>query len=480
MGIIEIRLSFKGASSMDLFKDFLQLCQKQFYWKKSSRILLAVSGGVDSMVLLDLMKRLPKELKPWFAVVHVNHQLREASVKEAVFLEQFCQQAEIPFFMTKWETSQHPKASTEEAAREFRYAFFKTVFAEQQATHLLTAHHGDDQIETILMRLVRGGSLESMAGIKAVRSFSSGLLVRPLLPYTKEQLYQYSNEQQLHYFEDETNQSSVYTRNRYRNQVIPLLKEENPQLVSHFSDFSTDLQDVLAVAQIEVQRQLKRISKKAADGSLQLDRKGYLEMDQSLQRLIVQELLMMVYRQGDQLFQRQHIQAVHDLLTSPHPNGQIDLPGQWIAKRRYDTLFFTLPESVEVSMKEAKELHLGKWIHLPQGGKVGLFTADTFLDIEPQQVIWMNADSVELPLVIRRRKPGDRMSLKGTGGTKKIKDVLIDQKVPLDQRDELRVVCDAEGKVLCFLGYKDSRLSIERETDTIQYILIHSQNGNES
>src|SRR5690606_27072910 len=152
-------------------------------------------------------------------------------------------------------------------------------------------------------------------------------------------LYQYSDEQQLHYFEDETNQSSVYTRNRYRNQVIPLLKEENPQLVPHFSDFSTDLQDVLAVAQIEVQRQLKRISKKTTDGRLQLDRIRYLEMDQSLQRLVVQELLMMVYQQGDQLFQRQHIQAVHDLLISPHPNGQIDLPGQWIAKRRYDTLF---------------------------------------------------------------------------------------------------------------------------------------------
>lgn len=465
---------------MDLFREFLQLCQKQFYWKKSSRILLAVSGGVDSMVLLDLMKRLPNELKPWFAVVHVNHQLREASVHEAAFLEQFCQQAEIPFFMTKWETSQHPKASTEEAAREFRYAFFKKVFTEQQATHLLTAHHGDDQIETILMRLVRGGSLESMAGIKAVRPFSSGLLVRPLLPYMKEQLYQYSEEQQLRYFEDETNQSSVYTRNRYRNQVIPLLKEENPQLVPHFSDFSTDLQDVLAVAQIEVQRQLKRISKKAADGGFQLDRKEYLKLDKSLQRLVVQELLVKVYQHKDQLFQRQHIKAVHDLLISPHPNGQIDLPGQWIAKRRYDTLFFALPELVEVSVEEAKELHLGEWIHLPQGGKVGLFTADTFLDIGHQQVMWMNADSIQLPLVIRRRKPGDRISLKGTGGTKKIKDVLIDQKVPLEQRDELRVVCDDEGKMLCFLGYKDSRLSIERETDTIQYILIHSQNGNES
>lgn len=465
---------------MDLFKDFLKLCQKQFYWKKSSRVLIAVSGGVDSMVLLGLMQRLPNEWKPWFAVVHVNHQLREASMKEAVFLEQFCQQAEIPFFMTKWETSQHPRVSVEEAAREFRYGFFKKVFIDQQATHLLTAHHGDDQIETILMRLVRGGALESMAGIKDVRPFLYGFLVRPLLSYTKEQLYQYSEEQQLRYFEDETNHSLMYTRNRYRNQVVPLLKEENPQLVPHFADFSKDLQDVLAVARGEIKRQLEHISKTTADGNLQLARIGYLQLDDSLQRLVMQEVLMTVYQHENQAFQRLHLQAVHDLLVSPHPNGQIDLPGQWIAKRSYDTLVFGPPELSEVPLEDAKELRLGEWVRLPQGGKVGVFPADTLLESNGQKVIWLDADSIKFPLTVRRRRPGDRMSLKGTKGTKKIKDVLIDQKVPLKQRDELRIVCDANGEVVCFLGYKDSRLSIERETDTIQYILIHSQNGDES
>lgn len=465
---------------MDLFADFLKQCEKQLYWTKSSRVLVAVSGGVDSMVLLDMLQRLPDDMKPWFGVVHVNHQLRDASIDEAEFLEELCQEAGIPFFMAKWDTRQQPRANLEEAARTFRYSFFKEVFIKQEATHLLTAHHGDDQIETILMRLVRGGMLESMAGIKTARPFLAGTLVRPFLTYTKEQLYQYSEEHQLRYFEDETNYGLDYARNRYRNQVIPLLKQENPQLVPHFANFSTDLQDALAVAQIEVKRQLKHICKKLPDGNWVMDRESYLHLETSLQRLVMQQLLMEVYIGGKQQFQRQHIQDLHGLMVSEKPNGQIDLPGKWIAKRSYDTLTFSPCIEDKVVSETAMELQLGEWVHLPQGGKIGLFNAETYQKSNNQKMIWLDAASVELPLTIRRRQPGDRMSLKGTTGTKKIKDMLIDQKVPLEQRDELRIVCDAKGDVICFLGYKDSALSIERETDTIQYILIHHQNGEES
>lgn len=465
---------------MDLLADFLKQYEKQLYWNKSSRVLLAVSGGVDSMVLLDMLQRLPDDVKPWFGVVHVNHQLRDASIDEAEFLEELCQKAGIPFFMAKWDTRQQPRANLEEAARTFRYSFFKEVFIEQKATHLLTAHHGDDQIETILMRLVRGGLLESMAGIKTARPFLAGTLVRPFLTYTKEQLYQYSEEHQLRYFEDETNHGLDYARNRYRNQVIPLLKQENPQLVPHFANFSTDLQDALAVAQIEVDRKLKHICKKLPDGSWVMDRKSYLHLESSLQRLVMQQLLMEVYIGGKQQFQRQHIQDLQDLMVSEKPNGQIDLPGKWIAKRSYDTLTFSPCIENKAVSKAAMELQLSEWVHLPQGGKIGLFNAKTCQKSNDQKMIWLDAASVELPLTIRRRQPGDRMSLKGTTGTKKIKDMLIDQKVPLEQRDELRIVCDAKGDVICFLGYKDSALSIERETDTIQYILIHDQNGDGS
>lgn len=465
---------------MDLLADFLKQCQKQLYWNNSSRVLVAVSGGVDSMVLLDMMRQLPNDIKPWFGVVHVDHQLRKASIHEAEFLEQLCRKENIPFFMAKWDKRQQPKANLEEAARKFRYAFFRDVFAEQQATHLLTAHHGDDQIETILMRLVRGGSLESMAGIKAARPFLTGKLVRPFLSYTKEQLYEYSTEHELQYFEDESNHSLAYTRNRYRNQVIPLLKQESPQLVPHFANFSSDLQDALAVAQIEVNRQLAIISKKLPAGNWVMDRKPYLHLEARLQRLVLQQLLMEVYRGGDQQFQRQHIHDLHDLVTSDKPNGQIDLPGKWLAKRRYDTLTFSPFIESKVVFEPDRKLELGEWVHLPQGGKVGLFPAEMDQKSRGQRAIWLDAASIQLPLTIRRRQAGDRMSLKGSIGTKKIKDILIDRKVPLEQRDELRIVCDATGDVICFLGFKDSRLSIERETDTIQYILIHDPNGDES
>lgn len=465
---------------MDVFADFLKSCVNEQYWQKNARLLLAVSGGVDSMVLLDMIQSLPEEVRPWFSVLHVNHQLREASDKEEQYVKNLCQTAGIPFSSAKWPKEQHPVSNTEEAARNFRYAFFKAQMQQQQATHLVTAHHGDDQAETILMRLVRGGSLESMTGIKPIRSFASGKLVRPLLPYTKSALYAYSKQHQVHYFEDETNQSSAYTRNRYRNQVLPILKEENGRLVNQFAQFASDLEDVLQVAHAESRRLLKQLVYQNTDGEWELDRVSFAQMDASRQRLVIEELLQRLYSQETTPFQRNHIQGIQELALSAKPNGQLDLAGKWHVRRVYDRIVFSTRGKKDPLVLAPYELQLNHWLELPQGGRIGLFQEEPEFTLANTKVIWLNAEKVQLPLKVRQRQPGDRMTLKGSGGTKKINRILIDQKVLPEQRDELRVVCDSKGEVITFLGYKDSQLSIAPETDTIKYILIHDPNSCES
>lgn len=472
----------KGAIEMDMYSEFLEKCQEDFYWKPTDRLMLAVSGGVDSMVLLDLIQRLPNVVKPWFGMVHVNHQLREASIEEEKFLVDYCKSAHIPFFVQRWPVKEQPNEGIEAAAREFRYAFFRNVLRDQQATHLLTGHHGDDQIETILMRLVRGGQLESIAGIKEQRSFYGSQLTRPLLPYSKKMLYQYSQERSLVFFEDETNKSLDYTRNRYRHQIVPLLKKENTQVLTHFSEFSSDLQDVITVAKKEIEKNTAILCTEKNPFCWELDIHLFLTFEPAMKRQVMQALFNKLFKNEASEFGRKHQRQIIQLIENDKPNSQLDLPGNWIGKKVYQTFYF-LKEQEKLAEKNEKIastllLNLGEWLTLPGGGRIGLFeaTKERAVSNQTKQFIWLDPTSVQLPLKVRNRKPGDRMTLKGLqNGSKKIKDLFIDQKIPLNKRDEALLVTDSKEEIIWLVEYKESRLSIVPETDKIHYILIYEK-----
>ncbi|SFH81373.1 tRNA lysidine(34) synthetase TilS [Pisciglobus halotolerans] len=464
---------------MTLLKTFIAYAKQQALWEKKDRLLLAVSGGVDSMVLLDLMCRLPEEEKPWIGVVHVNHQLRPASDIEQSAVQNICEEKQLPFFTACWPKEEHPSVGTEAAARSFRYAFFLQVMRKQQATRLVTAHHGDDQMETILMRLVRGGQLESIAGIKEQRSFGSGKLIRPLLRFAKEELTTYSDQEQLLYFEDESNQSMMYTRNRYRHQVLPLLKEENTQALEHFADFSADLLDATAAIKHVVEPCFERLCHPLHSNGWGIDRSAFLAEAPFMQRLVLKELLTHLYRDTAVEYRRHHVEMIASLIAGDKVNGELHLPAGWLMKRRYEELYFvrsfgaTLEHSVEPI-----PLSLGDWQIVPGLGKIGLFcsTAVSTAQLSHKRMIWLKTGEVQLPLQVRTRRPGDRMTIKGLErGSKKIKDILIDQKVPLEDRNKPIILTDAAGQIIWLIDYKESRLSNKQETDTIQYVLIYEK-----
>lgn len=169
-------------------------------------LLVAVSTGVDSMVLLDLLMKLPPKMQPQITVAYVDHQLREQSKVETKFIKKFCQQNNLPLEVAVWSKEQHPQNGTEEAARKFRYQFFLSVMKKRKIKVLATAHHADDLAETVIMKLVRGGELSQLVGIESRRSFEGDYqIIRPLLRYSKKQLYEYADQKELTYFEDETN-----------------------------------------------------------------------------------------------------------------------------------------------------------------------------------------------------------------------------------------------------------------------------------
>lgn len=470
----------KGAAEMGMYASFLENCQNNLYWKPTDRLLLAVSGGVDSMVLLDLIQRLPEDIKPWFGIVHVNHQLRESSIEEKTFLFHYCKDNGIPFFSKSWPIKEHPAEGIEVAAREFRYTFFHKVLKEERATHLLTGHHADDQMETILMRLVRGGQLESIAGIKKQRSFYGSLLTRPLLDYSKKIICQYSQSHSLSFFEDETNKSLNYTRNRYRHQIVPLLKKENAQVLTHFSDFSSDLQDVIAIAKKEIEEIASSICFQRNPFCWELEVQKFLILEPAMKRQVMQFLFNKLFEAETSDFGRKHQTQIISLLENDTPNSQLDLPGSWIGQKSYQKFYFlkgkNQHEKADEKIAGTLSLHLEEWVILPNGARIGLFQATKEIEVPNQkkQVIWLDPASVHLPLQVRNRRPGDRMTLKGLEtGSKKIKDVFIDQKIPLNKREEAILVTDNKGELIWLVEYKESRLSIVPETDKIHYILIY-------
>ena len=200
----------------------LQMMQAKGYFNRHKKILVAVSGGADSMSLLHFLYNHQKDLEIQLGIAHVNHKQRQESEHEEAYLRHWAEEHKVPFHYSAFSGK-----FSETAARTFRYEFFKQVMKEYDYSALVTAHHADDQAETIFMRLLRGSRLRHLTGISAIRPFGTGQIIRPFLHLTKAQL------PVTFHFEDRSNTSLAYLRNRIRLSYLPTLSQENPKIKEH-------------------------------------------------------------------------------------------------------------------------------------------------------------------------------------------------------------------------------------------------------
>lgn len=448
------------------------------FWQSSDTVLLAVSGGVDSMALLDAFHRLPEEEKPSLQVLHVHHHLREEAEQDCETVRDYCFLHRIPFQVRHWEPHLHPESNLEAAARAFRYHFFEKQMEEQKAAVLVTAHHADDQMETILMRLTRGSTLSGYAGIRKERPFGPGKLVRPFLRVEKPELYDYCQKYQVPYCEDRTNQTLAYTRNRYRHQVIPMLKKENEQAAAHFSDFSDDLQSLLDIALPVVEESFSVCFKKVATG-WQLTIPNFTKMSTKMQQVLIGFFLQEFWSKEGVSFQRSHVQAILSLIAATQPQAELTLSGGKVRKR-YERLYFdsrtnSQEEKTDLSAKTTylAEMDLNEWLELPFNGKIGLFSykeARTFCQL-PTDTEWVYLEEgIKYPLYVRFWQSGDRIRLnKKAPFTKKISRIFIDKKIPREERTKAVIVADAEGTILWVPGHACSIwVAGEKETKLLK------------
>ena len=471
---------------MSLEQSFQRHILKESFWTKHSKVIVAVSGGVDSMVLLHLLMKLPDTIRPKVVVAHVNHQLRAVSLQEEELVRQYCAEFSIPFFTKKWKKESQPTYGMEVAAREFRYNFLKELIQQENTAIVLLGHHLNDQAETILMRMVKGSRLEHLTGIQKERTLHfdghKGRFIRPLLPFCKQTLYDYAERNNIPFMEDATNRELTYTRNRYRNEILPGLRQENPQVENHLWDFSEELTDLLVVAKPLIEKVANTLVQQT-DRGWQWSVSLFFEESLSMQRLVLGHILDSFYLQENEktkdkellTYGKKQVSLIIEWLKESGPNSSLDLPFARKIVKEYDQVILIENKQQESThIKTTCQLDLNEEVTL-FGKKIGLFQTDQWRrkTRDFPLSIYLPTDT-PLPLTVRKKKDGDRIRLTN-GVMKKLSRVFIDQKVPQAERSRAIVIEDAEGNVIWAPPFKESSLSIKLETDTIRYILIYEE-----
>ena len=420
-------------------------------------IVLGISGGADSVCLLKILARWKEAWGISLRAVHVHHQLRgeEADADER-FVRELCENEGIPcrvFHEDVQGMAQREKIGLEEAGRIARYRCFATVCEDVGGGKIALAHHQDDLAETMLHHLVRGTGMAGLCSLKPV----SGNRIRPLLCLEKEEILVYLEAAGQPWRTDSSNLEDDYTRNRIRHHVLEELKTEvNPRAVRHMAQLSEELEEtraVLAQVAAEKRRQYVRKSEKGMLLAEELKKEPDL-----IGRQIVHDLLKEISgKQKD--FTRIHVEAVQELWNRK-VGARRDLPYGMQAIRTYDGIY--LERKAEKCETRDSEKNEGIQINVHsegtesfQIGELTLTVSRTARDFgeipEKKYTKWFDYDRIKQTLVIRHRQPGDRICLFDGGGSKKLKDYLIDRKIPAQKRDQLWLLADGSD-ILWIIG----------------------------
>lgn len=420
------------------------------------KFLLAVSGGVDSMVMLHMfLNSLPTQS---FAVVSVNHNLRPEGAFDCNFVKQYCQENNVVFFAKSVNVTEHAlqnKLSIETSARQLRYRAIEEVADTYGYDTVCLAHHAEDNAETVLLHLVRGGGLRGVSGIRR----RQGRFFRPLLKLTKEEILQYAHSHNLPYVIDQTNADTIYKRNLVRHEILPKLKEINPSAVQAINSFAylaqqeDDFLDSLA--------DMTCVSFNQNNTAADIDLDKFNNLNTVLKARVLRKTMRALNYYKD--VEQRHLVNVINLTKATDGEAQINLPFGLIARRTYNTLTICPQTKQEQELNLQLPFTVGEF----EFGKltVGVFTAP------PDCIPYISVDADKIPkgAVIRTRKPGDRFAKFGSG-EKKLKDYLIDIKIPQHLRDSIPIVAYG-NTVYAIFGYEISqKAKITDSTKNVLYL----------
>lgn len=406
--------------------------------KQGEVIIVATSGGPDSMTLINILKDIN-----WYKIIcaHVNHKLRRESNKEAEMVKNYCRKNNIIF---EYHQINNYEGNTEAYARKKRYIFFENLIKKYQSKYLLTAHHGDDLIETILMRISRGSNFEGYTGFTKISKRSNYTLYRPLIFLTKDEILNYCHNNKIEYVIDKSNNDDKYTRNRFRKYLLPPLKKENNNIHKNFLKLSTTIKEYDDYINKEVSKIINGVYK---DNIIIVSK--MINQEAIIQKKIIIKVLKTIYKDDINKIKDKHIDNIIYLLNSTKPNQMLNLPNSFVLIKSYDKAYIKKKNN-----QTSYNYILKQSIKLPNNHEIKIIKKT---EDNSNFTIKLNTKDIKLPLHVRNRIKGDKMEIKGLNGTKKIKDIFIDEKIPKSKRDNYPIIADDNGVILWIPGIKKSK-----------------------
>lgn len=434
--------------------------------EKTDKVLAGVSGGADSICLLFVLLKLQKELGFQLLAVHVNHQIRGAAADaDEAYVESVCKEQGVPLVVYREDVPEYARRhrlTEEEAGREVRRMVFRQQMEEWGGTKVALAHHKNDNVETLIFHLCRGTGLSGLAGIAPV----DGPWIRPLLCVDREEIESYLKKRGISYCTDETNLDIRYTRNRIRHEVLPYLEQYiNRESVSHMARTMEEMTGIKRYVEKEVKRYVEQCTTETCEEVL-VKSAEYGKVPGELQNYVLHHILCgMAGRKKD--IQAVHVEALAALFDR-QTGRTLNLPYEITARRCYEGIALTKsqkPEGEEASSSEENEdgapenlYHMRVFEYHPE--------EKTF----PEKVYtkWFDYDIINSTVKIRHRQPGDYITINEAGGTQKLKQYFINEKIPQEERDRIWLVADGHH-ILWIVGYRQNQTY--QITDRTKHVL---------
>jgi tRNA(Ile)-lysidine synthase len=431
-----------------MIKTFQDHIDSKLPFLRSSKLLLAISGGIDSVVLTHLCYKMGLNI----ALAHCNFNLRgKESDADEDFVLQLAEDMELEVFVENFDTeafAKDEKLSIQMAARTLRYLWFLELREQLKFDYILTAHHADDNLETFFINLSRGTGLDGLLGIPEVNNN----IVRPLLPYSREDIENYAKEHKLAWREDSSNNSTKYLRNKLRHDVIPILKEINPHFLQNFAKTQTFLNDSKFIIEDKISDVTNKVIKSIEGHTVTLNIEEIKNL--SHPKAYLYELLKNFgFTEWDDVFNLLDAQSGKQIKTNTHR----------LIKDR-DCLLLS-----EIHTVNSQNIHISetdKIVETPFGVLV-FEEADAVLET-PKTVIYVDQDLLKFPLTLRKWEEGDVFYPLGMTGKKKLSKYFKDEKFSLLDKENTWLLCSDDAIVWVINKRADNRFRI---TDTTKHIL---------
>lgn len=453
-----------------------RFASEQGLLQPGDHVLVAVSGGVDSLVLLHLLRAWQQQLPLQLTVAHVDHSLRgEESAADLRFVEAIAAAWHLPFISKKIDVAAYADAqrlSCQMAARSLRYQFLASTARRIGAQKIATAHHLDDQAETVLMRLLRGTGLRGLGGIRPMRNEDGLTYIRPLLTTRRAEIEAYAQQEGLRWREDPSNQSHKYLRNRIRHELMPLLEQGyNPdvqQALAQTAAIARDDEEYLTTLALS---KFNALVKAENDERMRVGAQEIAGLPLPLQRRVITLILYYLRghtkheQQAEQAVQHVHIESIRRLAAQDNPSAMLPLPGGLSAWREYDQLVVGVPAAAAPTETEVElvwdESVAGHMHTLTACGFRFVWQVVHGVPERPRDAWEIHLDADELScarIYIRTWAKGDVFKPLGLSGRKLVSDVFTDAKIPKTRRERWPLLC-ADDDLLWVVGVRRSRLA---------------------